>query len=183
MSLATEPTTETKLYCTNHPQTETLLRCNKCGRPMCLKCVQRTPVGYRCKECLGEQRAGYYTATPLDYALTGILALVLGGIAVLLMNFINLGLFSIIIAIFAGPFAGGIISEVIRRVTAKRRGRYIALTAAIAIALAAFILFLLPVLPFLFSGNARAMSAVLMNWGFWIFIALTISTTFARLRA
>ncbi len=150
---------------------------------MCLKCVQRTPVGYRCKECLGEQRAGYYTATPLDYALTAILGFLLGGVAVLVMNFINLGLFSIIIAIFAGPFAGGIISEIIRRATAKRRGRYLALTATLAIALAAFAVFLLPVLPFLLAGSARALGAVLMNWGLWVFLALTLSTTFARLRA
>lgn len=150
---------------------------------MCLKCVQRTPVGYRCKECLGEQRAGYYTATPVDHVLAAVLGLFLGGIAAFIMTFINLGLFSIIIAIFAGPFAGGIISEIIRRVTGKRRGRYLGLTACAAIVIAALAVLLLPVLPFLLAGVPRVLSARLLNLGFWVFLALTVSTTFARLRA
>lgn len=61
--------TDAPVFCVNHPQTETLLRCNKCGKPVCIKCVERTPVGYRCKECLNIQQAGYYTATPFDYAV------------------------------------------------------------------------------------------------------------------
>ncbi|MEN6392186.1 MAG: B-box zinc finger protein, partial [Anaerolineaceae bacterium] len=27
------------LYCTNHPQTETSLRCNRCDKPICTKCA------------------------------------------------------------------------------------------------------------------------------------------------
>lgn len=150
---------------------------------MCLKCVQRTPVGYRCKECLGEQRAGYYTATPLDYVLAAVLGVVLGAIAAFLMTLLNFGLFSIIIAIFVGPIAGGAISEAIRRVTGKRRGRYLSWTACIAIALAGLAVLILPVLPFLLAGVPRAISAVAFNWGFWVFLALTLSTTYARLRA
>lgn len=180
MSLATEPTTETKLYCTNHPQTETLLRCNRCGRPMCLKCVQRTPVGYRCKECLGEQRAGYYTATPLDHALAAILALVLGAVAAFILSL--LGYFWLI-AIFAGPFAGGIISETIRRVTGKRRGRYLGVTACVALVLGALGILVLPALPFVLAGAPGVLSRVVLNIGFWIFLILTVTTTFARLRA
>lgn len=183
MSLATESTTQDKTFCVNHPQTETYLRCNKCNRPVCIKCVTRTPVGYRCKECLGEQRAGYYTATPIDHVLAAVLGVFLGAVAAFVMTLFNLGFFGIIIAIFAGPFAGGVISEVIRRVTGKRRGRYMALTACIAIVLAALAVLIVPVLPFLLAGVPRALSAVLTNWGFWVFLALTVSTTFARLRA
>ena len=61
--------TDAPVFCVNHPKTETLLRCNKCGKPVCIKCVVRTPVGYRCKECLNIQHAGYYTATPMDYVM------------------------------------------------------------------------------------------------------------------
>ena len=35
------------LTCANHPDRETLLRCNKCGKPICISCAVRTPVGYR----------------------------------------------------------------------------------------------------------------------------------------
>ncbi len=183
MSLATEPTTETTLYCANHPHTETLLRCNKCGRPMCLKCVQRTPVGYRCKECLGEQRAGYYTATPLDHVLAAVVSVVLGAVAAFVMLLLNFGLFSIILAIFAGPFAGGLISEIIRRLISKRRGRYLALTASVALGAGALAVLLVPALPFLLAGAPEVLGRVLLNIGFWVFLALAVSTTYARLRA
>ena len=87
MAIATE-TSQTKTVCVNHPETETYLKCNKCGRPVCMKCVQRTPVGYRCKECLGEQRAGYYNATALDYGIAAIIAFVLGGVGGFIISLI-----------------------------------------------------------------------------------------------
>ncbi|NJN97269.1 MAG: hypothetical protein HC875_25880 [Anaerolineales bacterium] len=31
------------LYCYQHPKVETGLRCNRCNRPICPKCAQRTP--------------------------------------------------------------------------------------------------------------------------------------------
>ena len=54
------------MYCANHPDTETLLRCNKCNKPICLKCAVQTPVGYRCKECVREQQDVYYNGTTSD---------------------------------------------------------------------------------------------------------------------
>ena len=54
------------MYCTNHPDTETLLRCNKCGKPICLKCAVLTEVGYRCKECIREQQNVFYNAMTGD---------------------------------------------------------------------------------------------------------------------
>ncbi len=54
------------LYCTVHPNVETALRCNRCGRPMCNRCAVRTPVGYRCRECVRGQQQVFYTAQTLD---------------------------------------------------------------------------------------------------------------------
>ena len=54
------------MYCANHPETETLLRCNKCNKPICLKCAVQTPVGYRCRECVRGQQDVYYNATSTD---------------------------------------------------------------------------------------------------------------------
>jgi hypothetical protein len=34
------------MYCANHPNRQTHLRCNKCGKPVCTKCIKPTPVGY-----------------------------------------------------------------------------------------------------------------------------------------
>lgn len=187
-TLQTQPapkTAESKTYCVNHPDTETYLRCNKCGKPVCMKCVQRTPVGYRCNECLGVQRAGYYTATSLDYVLASIIALILGAVGGFVMLLIGggLGFFGIIIAIFGGPIAGGIISESIRRAVSKRRGRRLAIVACVALAIGAIGVLLAPALPFLMFGRPELFVRAAFNIGFWIFLALALSTTYARLRA
>lgn len=184
MTLANE-TTQTKIFCTNHPQTETLLRCNKCGRPMCLKCVQRTPVGYRCKECLGQQRAGYYTANTFDYIIAPVVAFILGAMAAFGVGLIGggIGFFGIIIAIFVGPIAGGIVAEIIRRISAKRRGRYIALIASVSLVLGALLVMLVPGLVALIAGDSRFILRAFLNITFWVFLAVAVSTLYARLRA
>ncbi len=64
------------LYCANHPETETYLRCNKCGKPICLKCAELTEVGYRCKECIREQQNVFYNAMESDNLIAfGVAAL------------------------------------------------------------------------------------------------------------
>ena len=178
-------------YCTNHPQTETLLRCNKCGRPMCIKCVERTPVGYRCRECLGQQRQGYYNANPLDYVIAAVVGVFLSVIAGVVMSFISgVGLFGIILGIFGGPIGGGIIAEGIRIAVQRRRGRYLWLVACSALIIGGLIgLGMFRGVPFLLallSGNFAALSALtvalLFNLGFWVYLALAVSTAYARLR-
>ena len=180
------------LYCTNHPNTETLLRCNKCGRPFCIRCLERMPVGYRCKECLSVQRAGYYTATPVDYVVALIagtlVSIVGGGIASLLGGFFFLA------AIFYAPFAGGIIAEVIRWPIQKRRGRYLWLVGCLSVVVGGLIgAGFLPLIGFLFSGRVADLGALLLalpllgirailNIGFLIYMVLGVGTVYARLR-
>ncbi|MGC9334733.1 MAG: B-box zinc finger protein, partial [Anaerolineae bacterium] len=57
------------LYCANHPNVETLLRCNRCGKPICTRCAVSTPVGYRCRECVGQQQSSFYPGGTLDYVM------------------------------------------------------------------------------------------------------------------
>jgi hypothetical protein len=150
-----------------------------------MKCVQRTPVGYRCNECLGVQRAGYYTATTLDYIIAGTVAFFLGGVAGFAMSLIGggLGFFTLIIAIFVGPIAGGIIAEAIRRLISKRRGRYLALVACVTAAIGALLVLIGPALPFVLAGRPEILVRLSVNLGFWIFLAVALTTLYARLRA
>src|SRR5436190_16953198 len=77
------------LYCTVHPTVETSLRCNKCGRPMCVKCSVRTPVGYRCRECVKGQQAVFYNANALDPVIQAAVSVILSGIAAVIIGFIS----------------------------------------------------------------------------------------------
>src|SRR3990172_1207500 len=163
-------TTTTTLYCVNHPNTETLLRCYRCGRPMCVKCLTRTPVGMICKECLGNQRAGYYNATPLDYALATIVGFVLSFVGGLIAALLG-GLW--FFAIFYAPFAGGLVAEGMRFAMRKHRGRYIWLLGGALVIIGAFINIGGPAILFaLLTGQLGFATRALFNIGFWIYVVL-----------
>ena len=115
------------LYCANHPQTETTLRCNRCEKPICAKCAVLTPTGYRCKECVKEQQRLFDTAELIDYPLSFIVAGVLAYLGSLIIPR------WILLAIFGSPIAGTIIAEAVRLVIRRRRSKKLFLVMALGI--------------------------------------------------
>jgi B-box zinc finger len=115
-----------KMYCANHPNVETTLRCNRCEKPICTNCAVLTPTGYRCKECIKELQKKFDTALWYDYPLIFIVVGVLAYIGSLISA--RIGFFTILLA----PAAGAVIAEAARRVTRKRRSRELYILAAIA---------------------------------------------------
>jgi hypothetical protein len=163
----------TTLHCANHPDRETMLRCNRCDKPICYQCAVRTPVGYRCKECVREQQNVYYNGGTGDLVIGGAVAVVLGGIfGGLAYAFLGLiGFFSFIVAFFAGPAAGGAVAEVIRRAVRKRRTRGMKWLAAVLFLLGLF------VAGILLQGFPR----MFVRWDVLLFAGLAASTIYARL--
>jgi hypothetical protein len=107
------------LQCVNHPKVETRLRCNKCSQPICSRCAVRTPVGYRCRDCVNAQQRVFYTGfRPSDYVIAGVVALPLSLVAGWLIP--RLGWYAILL----GPLVGGGIAEAARWATRRRRGKY-----------------------------------------------------------
>jgi hypothetical protein len=154
------------MYCTVHPTVETTLRCNKCGRPMCAKCAVKTPVGYRCKECVRGQQTVFYNANSLDPLIQGIVSLPLGAVGAGLISFISLGIWGWLIAFWASSAIGALIADVAHRVVGKRRGRYGWLAVGGGIILGALL-----VLPFV--GPS-------ITW--LIYVVLAVSGAVGRLR-
>jgi hypothetical protein len=113
------------LYCANHPQTETTLRCNRCEKPICSKCAVLTPTGYRCKECVKSQQKTFDTAQLIDYPLAFIVA---GVLAYLGSLFIPRWF---LLAIFGSPIAGTVIAEAVRLVVRRRRSKKLFLVMAV----------------------------------------------------
>ncbi len=113
-----------QLYCANHPQTETMLRCNHCEKLICTKCAVLTDTGYRCKECVRGQQKTFETAEVIDYPIAFIVAAVLSFIGSLIAP--RLSFFVIILA----PIAGTIVAEAVRFSIRKRRAKNLYLTAA-----------------------------------------------------
>jgi hypothetical protein len=119
------------LYCANHPDVETYLRCNKCNKPICLKCAELTEVGYRCKECIREQQNVFYNAVTGDngrvFAVAAGITLVAWPIVVVLLGLVSsvFWLIGWIIAAVMGSGAGASLAQIIRKSVGRRRGRYI----------------------------------------------------------
>jgi tetratricopeptide (TPR) repeat protein len=165
LTAPTEHAGDEPIFCHFHPNVETVLRCNKCGKPICAKCARRTPVGYRCPDCIRSQQATFYSAGWLDYALVVVVGLVASTIGAAIV--VSLGIW---FAILLGPVAGGIIAEAARWAARRRRGRYMAAIVSGCIVIGA-----LPML--LFVG--------LNLWGLGglvIYVATALGTAYARLR-
>ena len=113
------------LYCTNHPTTETYLRCNRCGQLICPKCAVRTEVGYRCRNCINQQQQVFYSEfRTAFYAIAVAVALPLGLAAGWLVP--QLGWF----VIFLSPLVGMGIAEAANWAVRRRRGRHMWLVVA-----------------------------------------------------
>jgi hypothetical protein len=161
-------------FCYRHPDAETSLRCNRCGKPICAKCAVRTPVGFRCPDCVREQQDKFYTGSNLDYVIAVAVALPLSLIAAAIFTFViaRIGFFSWIISFIAAPAAGGAIAEAVRKAVGRRRSRHLStvVAACLVLGVAPFLLLVL------FGGNLFGLivPGILLFFG--------VGTIIARLR-
>lgn len=112
------------MQCAFHPDTETLLRCSKCEKPICNRCAIMTPVGARCPECAHAQRLPTYNLPTVQLLRAIGVAIVVGvalGVSLgLFQDAIPLGLGWVYVpAVFIG--SGYLVGEAISRVTNRKR--------------------------------------------------------------
>ncbi len=69
--------TETTPFCYRHPDRETHISCQRCGRPICPDCMNQAAVGFQCPSCVQEGaratrsgRTAYGGSRPGDPTLT-----------------------------------------------------------------------------------------------------------------
>ncbi len=135
--------------CAMHPDVETNLRCGKCGKPICPKCMVETPVGARCPDCARLYKlptfriSGTYYLRAAGTALG--MAIVTGlvwGLIEWIIPFFYLGL------ILAGG-VGYAIGEVVSLSVNRKRGRSLAVVGGIAVVISYLVnIFTLGGLPF-----------------------------------
>ncbi len=156
------------LFCAFHPGIPTALRCNRCGRPICVRCAVQTPVGYRCRECVAGQQAIFFNARWMDYGIAAVVAVLSGLISAPIVAALSFW------AIFAGPLVGSLTAEAVHRLIGRRRGRWIWLVVSVGLAVGLAV-WRLPLL--------RA-SPLLLTRFLWdgIYLALAISTIIGYLR-
>ena len=120
------PTLSGPLRCAAHPKTETYLRCGKCEKPICPRCMVQTPVGARCRSCAGLRRLPMFDVRPLDLVkgfLSAVAASAAGGIALLYLAAMpGVGFFMFILIALLGYGVGEAASAAARRRRSRTLG-------------------------------------------------------------
>ena len=167
------------MTCAFHPNRETLLRCNRCERPICTSCAIQTPTGYRCKECIRIQQKVFETARSTDHILAFMIPVILSFFGSFLASM--LGFFTIIIA----PISGVITAEAVRWSVHRRRSKLLFQLAAMGAVLGSLPIIMLDLLPFLFSlgsdNPAWSLYSILTSAWQGLYTFLIASTVYYRL--
>jgi hypothetical protein len=123
------------LRCATHRDVETNLRCGKCGKPICPKCLVQTPVGARCRECARLNKLPTYHLSGLYYLRAAGTALGLSIVIGLVWGFLHpyLGGYSLIISVAFGYGVGYVIAELTGLAVNRKRGRWLAVIGAVAV--------------------------------------------------
>jgi hypothetical protein len=159
-------------YCANHPDRETSLRCNRCDKYICASCAVLTPTGYRCKECIREQKKVFDTARPQDFILGFSVAAALSFFGSLLTGF-----FSFFIIIVA-PIAGMLMANIVLRVIKGRRSKPLFITTTFGVVVGGLITAFPVLYTLLFAPNLQALTGLIWP-GAYVFLAA--STFYARI--
>lgn len=162
-------------YCARHPQVETALRCGRCETLICPQCLVHTPAGVRCPDCARMRRLPMYNLSPSHYARAigiGVAVAIIGGVVGSFLPLPDPGqmyLFGLIIALIGGMGAGSATAWALDRGVGKR-GPTMQIVAAVGLAVAGLIRFVLLDLPWGdlpqdFAGLILIGAAIATAWG------------------
>ncbi len=112
----------TIVYCAAHPQVETPLRCGKCDKPICPKCMVQTPVGARCAECAQLRRSPIYEVSPVQYLVAMGVAWGLGAMLGFVWAFLRFLPFFFYLNFMVSLGIGYAIGELTGRAINRKRG-------------------------------------------------------------
>ena len=138
--------TETS-YCPEHPDTPTNLRCSRCEKLICPRCLVHSPVGVRCRECGKGIRLPIYDVSAsqvLRAILASLVIGVMGGLALaLIVRPLLLGSGFLYIASLAG--FGYLVAEGVGRAANQKRGRILQLVTMAGVLAALMVVVVAPV--------------------------------------
>ncbi|PDV98807.1 hypothetical protein [Candidatus Chloroploca asiatica] len=160
------------LFCYNHPDRETGLRCTNCNQPICSECATPAIVGQLCPTCLKIRRPVNYQVSEVNLLVAGATALIyslaISFVAVQLLGMV--GFFGFLLAFFLGPLAGNLLVRLSDRFTKGKRGKLMQIALGICYTLGA--------LPWL----GITLIFGVLPLGLIIFTVMAITTVVAQMR-
>ncbi|MFC1954940.1 hypothetical protein ACFLWZ_00095 [Chloroflexota bacterium] len=153
------------MRCATHPKIETNLKCGKCGKAICPKCLVQTPIGARCPDCAKLYKLPTYRVSGKYYlraigAMIGM-AIVCGTIWWVIMRAVPFFYLSLFLA--AG--VGYAIGEVVSRSVNRKRSIGLAIVAGFGVIISYLVTIILS------GGSFFALDLLALALG--IFIAVT----------
>lgn len=123
------------MKCAAHPKIETNLRCGKCGKPICPKCMVQTPVGARCSDCAKLHKLPTYRVSARYYLRA--IGTALGMAIVCGVAWGVVGIFApfLLLNFLLAAGVGYAIGEVVGLSVNRKRGTGLATIAGIAVAI------------------------------------------------
>lgn len=148
------------MQCSYHPKVETNLRCSKCEKPICPRCMVYTPVGPRCPECAAVRRLPTYDVSLTYYARAIGVGLGLAVVAGFVWAF--LGGFAFLFSILTALAVGYAIGEVISYSVNRKRGLGLQIIAGLSVFLAFVFRGVIPILVAM--PAALADTSLVLSW-------------------
>lgn len=119
--------------CTYHPDIDTEMSCNECGKPICPKEMVLTPVGYKCPDCARPARSQYMYVKPRQLLLGSLAGLAAALVGAFVLSAIGFTFFLVSI------FYGALVGEAVRRGAGGHRGPVMSGVGIAAVIIAGFI--------------------------------------------
>jgi hypothetical protein len=129
--------------CAAHPNVLTTLRCGKCGKPICPKCMVHTPVGARCPQCAGLKTLPTFRVFGRYYLRAAGVAVGLAAVIGALWGFIETVLPSYYFSLIIAAGIGWVMGELISLAVNRKRGVGLAIIGGAGVVLSYGIAFLI----------------------------------------
>ena len=122
--------------CPRDPGVQTALRCSRCEKPICPKCLIQTPVGARCRDCAQINKSPVYTMTNAVMARAATASVVGGVVMGLIWGFVLLPFSFGFLSILVGAGLGYAFTRMMEFATGRKRGPVVVGFAIFGIAIA-----------------------------------------------
>lgn len=146
--------------CYRHPDRLTSLRCYQCGKPICINCANKTPVGYMCPDCVRQAEDAFFNNKPTDYLIAALVSFPISLLAGWVMVNFQFGLFFLLIIFFVAGAIGSFIGRITKRAIGNRRGRYLP-QLVVAMMILGVLIPALPILLGVLLGNVGVLTALI----------------------